>query len=144
MKKNKLIIIPLFIYEIIRLFFIISTKPVIGIETLPLSWYMSIPFLIFPTVFMYFYFFEKEFFIKKFSGIFYFISKNISMAGMVIYIINMQPFIIEYGYLSDFNAFYRTQKLLIFFIIDGILSLGFLLKSIKLKTSFNEQSQEGE
>lgn len=113
-------------FEILRLCFIFTFRPEYDIDVLPASWYMAAPLLILPlllALFVYKVPTEEKTVYRKI----YAYSKFLSIAGFFPYIKAAVIPALENAQLTNYYSLKHMGILLIFLVIDVILSLVFLL-----------------
>ncbi|MBO5137847.1 MAG: hypothetical protein J6B81_05080 [Spirochaetaceae bacterium] len=131
MQKNKIFSIFLLLYETARLIAIVFTRPELSIEILPASWYAAIPLLALPLLLSFLMIQHEDTNTQNTCRNLYLICKVFSMLGLLIYFGDAIPFSLNYGQMNDYYSIKRSFFLMIFFLIDGILSVGVFLRGKK-------------
>jgi hypothetical protein len=124
--KKKIVFASLFLYELVHIFCILTTRPEFAIEILPVSWYASVPLLLLPIIFLYFLATKEKEEKSPFQKL-YVLVKILSLISLAGYIQADLPYAQTYGALNDFYSLRHLLYLVIFFIFDGIISVVFSL-----------------
>ncbi len=124
--KKKIVFVSLFVYEVVRIFCILTIRPESAIEILPASWYVSVPLLILPLLFLYFLATKEKEEDSPFQKL-YVLVKILSLISLAGYIYADFPYAQGYGALNDFYSLRHLIYLVIFFLFDGIISVVFSL-----------------
>ena len=140
MKKKLFLVYLLYIYEALRLIFILTYQPNFSIEILPISWYISVPLLCFSFIFIYHGFTQTTLENKMLFQRLYSLGKFLSMAGSVSFIRATLKLLFSNGLFNSFYSIYHLIFLLFFLVIDGILGLLFFFK----KPILNQEKTEGD
>lgn len=146
MKKNNFSIIGLVLicYEIFRMVFIFTTRPEFSIEILPASWYSSAPLSFLPIVlaFLIFHLVSQD--SKATCTKLYSLCKFFSVMGIHKYISALRN--IDFSF-EQFNEYYSVKRalfLMIFCVIDVILSIVILLYGRKTTQETSTLQNKGE
>ena len=137
MKKNNFSIIGVFLicYEILRMIFIFTTKPEFSIELLPVSWYSSVSLCCLPIILVFLMYNLTSPDSKTTCTDLYILCKVLSMGGIYKYLFALKN--IDFS-LAQFNNYYSVKRsffLMIFCVIDVILSIVIFFIEIKPKST---------
>lgn len=126
MQKKFVFTVFLYCYELFRLIFVLTYHPEFNIEMLPASWYLAVPLMSFPFVFLYLSS-KEEYPTKIFYRLFAF-AKIISAAGSVSFFKAAFPIYFTYGPLNNYYSLKSAFILMIFSVFDVILAIVFFIK----------------
>ena len=122
MKKFSIITFLLLIYEILRLFFFVKVSPVQDIPFQSASWYVSIPLLILPVIFIILVLYNPQKY-KEFRS-FISLSKMMSVIGISAYIgatIGEALNQVRFSQLYSINIIFFLMFFLLIDVIIGII-----------------------
>ena len=124
MKKFSIITFLLFIYEILRLFFFVKVSPVQDIPFQSASWYISVPLLILPVIFIVLILSNPE----KYKELRSFISlsKMMSVIGIASYIGATIGEVLKQVRFSQFYSINSIFFMMFFLLIDVIIGIIFI------------------
>ena len=124
MKKFSIITFLLFIYEILRLFFFVKISPVQDIPFQSASWYVSMPLLILPVIFIILILSNPE----KYKELRSFISlsKMMSVIGIGAYIGATIGEVLQQVRFSQFYSINTIFFMMFFLLIDVIIGIIFI------------------
>ena len=124
MKKFSIITFLLFIYEILRLFFFVKVSPVQDIPFQSASWYVSVPLLILPVIFIILILSNPE----KYKELRSFISlsKMMSVIGIGAYIGATIGEVLQQVRFSQFYSINTIFFMMFFLLIDVIIGIIFI------------------
>ena len=124
MKKFSIITFLLFIYEIFRLFFFVKISPVQDIPFQSASWYVSVPLLILPVIFIILILSNPE----KYKELRSFISlsKMMSVIGIGAYIGATIGEVLQQVRFSQFYSINTIFFMMFFLLIDVIIGIIFI------------------
>ena len=126
MKKFSIINFLLLIYEILRLFFFVKVSPVQDIPFQSASWYVSIPLLILPVIFIILILSNPEKY-KEFRS-FISLSKMMSVIGIASYIgatIGEALNQVRFSQLYSINSIFFMMFFLLIDVIIGIIFINY-------------------
>ena len=124
MKKFSIITFLLFIYEILRLFFFVKISPVQDIPFQSASWYVSVPLLILPVIFIILILSNPEKY-KEFRS-FISLSKMMSVIGIGAYIGATIGEVLQQVRFSQFYSINTIFFMMFFLLIDVIIGIIFI------------------
>ena len=124
MKKFSIINFLLLIYEIFRLFFFVKVSPVQDIPFQSASWYVSIPLLILPVIFIVLILSNPEKY-KEFRS-FISLSKMMSVIGIASYIGATIGEVLKQVRFSQFYSINSIFFMMFFLLIDVIIGIIFI------------------
>ena len=124
MKKFSIITFLLFIYEILRLFFFVKVSPVQDIPFQSASWYVSVPLLILPVIFIILILSNPEKY-KEFRS-FISLSKMMSVIGIGAYIGATIGEVLQQVRFSQFYSINTIFFMMFFLLIDVIIGIIFI------------------
>ena len=124
MKKFSIINFLLLIYEILRLFFFVKVSPVQDIPFQSASWYVSIPLLILPVIFIILILSNPEKY-KEFRS-FISLSKMMSVIGIASYIGATIGEVLKQVRFSQFYSINSIFFMMFFLLIDVIIGIIFI------------------
>ena len=124
MKKFSIITFLLLIYEILRLFFFVKVSPVQDIPFQSASWYVSVPLLILPVIFIILILSNPE----KYKELRSFISlsKMMSVIGIGAYIGATIGEVLQQVRFSQFYSINTIFFMMFFLLIDVIIGIIFI------------------
>ena len=126
MKKFSIITFLLFIYEIFRLFFFVKISPVQDIPFQSASWYVSVPLLILPVIFIILILSNPQKY-KEFRS-FISLSKMMSVIGISAYIgatIGEALNQVRFSQLYSINTIFFMMFFLLIDVIIGIIFINY-------------------
>lgn len=126
MQKKFVFTVFLYCYELFRLVFVLTYHPEFNIEMLPASWYLAVPLMTFPFIFLYLSSkkeYPAEIFYKLFA-----LTKVLSAAGAVSFFRAAFPVYFTYGPLNNYYSLKSAFILMIFSVFDVILAVVFFVK----------------
>ena len=124
MKKFSIINFLLLIYEIFRLFFFVKVSPVQDIPFQSASWYVSIPLLILPVIFIVLILSNPEKY-KEFRS-FITLTKMMSVIGIASYIGATIGEVLKQVRFSQFYSINSIFFMMFFLLIDVIIGIIFI------------------
>lgn len=124
MKKFSIITFLLFIYEILRLFFFVKVSPVQDIPFQSASWYVSVPLLILPVIFIILILSNPQKY-KEFRS-FISLSKMMSVIGIGAYIGATIGEVLQQVRFSQFYSINTIFFMMFFLLIDVIIGIIFI------------------
>ena len=124
MKKFSIINFLLLIYEIFRLFFFVKVSPVQDIPFQSASWYVSVPLLILPVIFIILILSNPEKY-KEFRS-FISLSKMMSVIGIASYIGATIGEVLKQVRFSQFYSINSIFFMMFFLLIDVIIGIIFI------------------
>ena len=124
MKKFSIINFLLLIYEIFRLFFFVKVSPVQDIPFQSASWYVSIPLLILPVIFIVLILSNPEKY-KEFRS-FISLSKMMSVIGIASYIGATIGEVLKQVRFAQFYSINSIFFMMFFLLIDVIIGIIFI------------------
>ena len=124
MKKFSIFSFLLLIYEILRLFFFVKVSPVQDIPFQSASWYVSIPLLILPVIFIVLILSNPEKY-KEFRS-FISLSKMMSVIGIASYIGATIGEVLKQVRFAQFYSINSIFFMMFFLLIDVIIGIIFI------------------
>ena len=124
MKKFSILSFLLLIYEIFRLFFFVKVSPVQDIPFQSASWYISVPLLILPVIFIVLILSNPEKY-KEFRS-FISLSKMMSVIGIASYIGATIGEVLKQVRFSQFYSINSIFFMMFFLLIDVIIGIIFI------------------
>lgn len=121
MEKKKIAYIALFMYEVIQIMLVLSVQTEEAIAVLPLSWYAGAALICIPLLLCYFLFIDEQ----KYSVFLPLLGtmKMCMCVAFASYIIVDLPYALNLGAFDNFYSLKSILFVLLFIIIDVILSV---------------------
>ncbi|MGI5174443.1 hypothetical protein H0R92_12710 [Treponema sp. OMZ 840] len=129
MNKKNLLFTAAFVYELLRLLFILAVQAEYSEGRLPLSWYAAVPLLSLPFFLLYTMYTKHRY--AAFAAQLYVLIKTAGIAGFLFF---MRQTLVQSGVLfrqSGTNVFQTLIYMMPFFTIDVILSVALMVKRYK-------------